>query len=97
MAVKITCINKAGGNHYDPHEAIEKLGWVNEQTRASGVSTRLEMVEFIEKHKGRAYTKDIFGSEAVLIVKTSPAGNKYVKTVSDGRETNNLLNLPECK
>ncbi len=95
MAIRITCINKAGGHHYDPHEAITYLGWVNEQTRASGKSTLLEIVQFLEK-RGLAYVKDAFGNVAALIVKTSSSGNKYVKTVRDGKETDNLLSLPEC-
>jgi hypothetical protein len=29
MSVRFTCINKSGGNHADPHHAIEYLGWTN--------------------------------------------------------------------
>ncbi|OGE82975.1 MAG: hypothetical protein A3B23_03200 [Candidatus Colwellbacteria bacterium RIFCSPLOWO2_01_FULL_48_10] len=96
MAVKITCINKDDGNHYNPHEAITHLKWVNEQTRASGISTLAEMVKFIEEQKGQAYVKNVFGKMAYLVVRTSPYGNKYVRTIYDGIETNNLLSLPEC-
>jgi hypothetical protein len=96
MAVKITCIKKDDGNHMNPYEAITNLGWVNEETRASGNSTLEQMIEFIEKQSGRAYTKDNYNRIAYLIVKTSAYGNKYVKTVSDGVESDNLLSLPEC-
>lgn len=96
MAVKITCINKEGGNHYDPHEAIQYLGWINEKTGARGKSSRLEMVKFIEENGiGSAYV-DRGGKIAYLVVRVSPWGNKYVKTIADGKETNNLLELPEC-
>jgi hypothetical protein len=95
MAVRITCITKDYGNHYDRHEAIQYLTWVNEQTRASGRSTRLEIVQFLER-RGVAYTKDAFGNVAYLVVRVSPYGNKYVKTIADGKETDNLLALPEC-
>ncbi|WP_353057352.1 DUF3892 domain-containing protein [Antarcticibacterium sp. W02-3] len=31
-----------------------------------------------------------------VIVANSRYGNKYLKTVNDGEEPNNLLSLPEC-
>ncbi|MBG6190201.1 hypothetical protein IWX64_001137 [Arthrobacter sp. CAN_A212] len=34
------------------------------------------------------------GAEAPVVVRTSGLGIKYIATVSDGRETNNLLSLP---
>ena len=95
MSVKITCINKDNGHHYDPHLAITDLGWINEQTNEAGKSTRIEMVEFIERG-GKAYVKDFLGKIAFLVVRTSYFGNKFVKTVADNRETNNLLELNEC-
>lgn len=92
--IKITCINKDGGDHYDPNEGITYLGWINESTREVGRSTRMNIVRYLEAGD-RAYTEDLHG-KAWLVVKESRHGNKYVKTVADGRETNNLLNLPEC-
>lgn len=94
MSVRITCINKDGGNHYNQHEAIEKLGWIDEASGKRGISTRLEMVDFIEKG-GSAYVER-GGKKAYLIVKRSISGNKFVQTIADGRETNNLLELSEC-
>lgn len=96
MAVRITCINKDNGYHYDPNEAISTLGWVNDKTRASGQSTLAQMVDFLEVQRGQAYVKDGLGNIAYLIVKISPRGNKYVKTITDGKLTDNLLSLPEC-
>jgi hypothetical protein len=96
MAVKITCVNKDNGNHYDPHEAITFLGWTNEKTRASGRSSLADIVNFLERQGGQAYVKDRFGNIAYLVVKVSQYGNKYVKTIPDGKMTDNLLNLPEC-
>jgi hypothetical protein len=97
MSVRITCINKDSGNHSNSHEAIARLGWLNESTRESGTSTRLEMVEFIEKKKGAAYVIDRLGNKAYLYVRTSVNGNKFVQTISDGKYSDNLLALPECK
>ncbi|MBI2037838.1 MAG: DUF3892 domain-containing protein [Candidatus Magasanikbacteria bacterium] len=97
MAIKINCINKDNGDHYDPHEAIINLGWLEEATNKHGVNTRLEMVAFIENEGGQAYVKDAYGNKAYLVVRESPWGNKYMKTMADGRETNNLLALSECQ
>lgn len=90
------CINKDSGDHYDSHEAITNLGWVNELNQKTGKATRAEMVKFIEGGN-QAYTKDRFGNVAYLVVRTSRSGNKYVKTIADGKETDNLLALVECK
>lgn len=95
MAVKITCINKDNGHHYDAHEAITHLGWINESDGKTGKSTRADMVKFLEDGN-KAYTKDSAGNVAYLKV-FSRSGIKYVKTVADGKETDNLLYLVECK
>lgn len=95
MSVKITCINKDNGDHYDKHEGITHLGWLNESTNKSGKCTRAEMIKFLEDGN-RAYTKDNLGNIAYLVVRMSSAGNKYVKTVADGKYTDNLLYLVEC-
>lgn len=96
MAIKITCINKDGGNHFNSHEAIQYLGWVEVNGNRKGKSSRLEVVKFIEEGNF-AYTEDGFGNKAYLYVRTSSSGNKFVQTMSDGRFTNNLLSLLECK
>lgn len=96
MSVRITCVNKDNGDHYDPNEGITHLGWVNEESLVNGKSTRQEMVKFVEGGN-QAYTKDSLGNRAYLIVRVSRAGNKYVKTVANGKETDNLLHLQECK
>jgi hypothetical protein len=97
MAVRITCINKDGGNHENPHEGITQFGWTNEETRAGGKSTRAEMVDFLENKKGSAYVKDGLGNVAHVGVVTSSRGTKYLRTYADGKWTDNLLALPECQ
>jgi hypothetical protein len=93
--VLITCITKVNGNHYDRHEAIQFFGWINEQTRTTGRSSQQELITFLE-NRGVAYTRDVLGRVAYLVVRVSPYGHKYVKTVADGRDSDNLLALPEC-
>ena len=96
MAVKITCINKDGGNHYNPHEAIAELGWLNESNGKVGVSSRLDMVKFIDEGN-HAYVVDRHGNKAYLMVRMSANGNKFVQTYADGKITDNLLELIECR
>jgi hypothetical protein len=52
------------------------------------------MVDFLERG-GSAYVSK-GGVVAYLVVRKSISGNKFVQTIADGRETNNLLELPEC-
>jgi hypothetical protein len=95
MAFRITCVNKAGGQHENPYVAISDLGWENDQTRATGRSTREQMYDFV-KGGGDAYVQS-GGWKAQLITAISPRGTKYVKTVPDNTVSDNLLKLPECR
>jgi hypothetical protein len=95
MAVRITCINKDGGNHENPYVAISKLGWRNEQTGATGTSTREQMYDFVAQGN-LAYVQN-GGSQARLIAQISPRGTRYVKTEANTTESDNLLKLMECR
>lgn len=96
MSIRITCINKDNGNHENPHEAITHLGWTNESNNQNSKNTRLEIVKFIEDGNV-AYVRDLLNHEVHLRVMTSRWGNKFVQTQADGRLTNNLLELLECR
>lgn len=96
MAVKITCIKKANGQHENAYTAIESMKWSEDGSGKTGSSTRLEMYNWIKNDKGEAYVKDAFGNMAVLITAETSGGTKYVKTKSDNVKSDNLLNLPEC-
>jgi hypothetical protein len=95
MAVRITCINKDAGNHENPYVAIQRFGWTNEQTGKSGRSTRDEMYDWVVNKKGEAYVT-AGGARARLIGQVSPRGTRFLKTVADGTDRDNLLKLPEC-
>lgn len=94
MEVKIKCVNKDGGNHDNPHEAITHYGWVKSNGE-SGKSTRAVMVKYIDDGN-HAYVTDSYGHKAYCYVRTSSKGTKFLQTYSDGSYTNNLLHLPEC-
>jgi uncharacterized protein YxeA len=95
MAVRITCIRKAGGDHENPYVAITSLKWKNEETGATGESTRVAMYAYVVDEKGVAYVQS-GASKAYLTGAISAKGTKYVKTEANNTEKDNLLKLPEC-
>lgn len=97
MAIKITCINKDNGNHKNPNLAITHLGWMDEQTKETGKSTRLEIYNWINDKKGYAYITCTYGNKAKVITAQTYTGTKYLKTEADNSTNNNLLSLPECR
>ena len=93
MAVRITCINKDGGNHENPYVAITHFNWINDAGK-TGRSTRLQMYELVEEQDGHAYVQ-AGASRAKLTGAISPRDTRYVKTEANTTETDNLLRLPE--
>ena len=93
MALKCTHRRMAGGAG---HEHIEYLWYQDDQTNATGVKTRAEMVAYVKKN----------GNESVWCPDSNPLLKgawvhtnsnglvEYVQTVADKRWTDNLLNLP---
>jgi len=96
MAVRITCINKANGDHENPHVAISSLGWINEQNNERGRSTRVELYDWIKEKSGVAYVRDNAGNQVNVGTAETSHGTKYVRTYRDKVWTDNLLALPEC-
>jgi hypothetical protein len=97
MSVRITCIKKSGGYHQDPHHAIERLSWTNEQDGQTGSNSRLEIYNWIKTDNGTAYVKDRAGNIAYVGTREHSNGTKYVQTFADQVWTDNLLSLPECR
>jgi len=94
--IEITCINKAGGDHVNRHESISHLGWTNHGTGKKDISSLAVMVQWIEGG-GEAYVQDSSGNIAWLHVRSSQNGHRFVQTGSDGKWSNNLLSLSECR
>lgn len=89
---QIKCINKS--DRHNPHERIKAIGGVN----PNGTNWKLsqqDAVNAIEAGKYSFYVQ-INGKPVDVIVAISRFGNKYIKTVADGEEPNNLLSLMEC-
>jgi len=97
MSIRITCIKKSGGRHFDPHHAISELGWINEQTRETGTNSRLEVYDWIKNQNGVAYVRDSRGNQARVGTREHANGVKFVQTHADRVWTDNLLALPECR
>jgi hypothetical protein len=89
---EIKCINKT--DRYDPHERIRMVGGVNE----NGSNWKLEQkaaIDGIENGKWQFFVK-VQGKAVDVIISTSRYGHKYLKTMADGEQPNNLLSLYEC-
>ena len=87
---QIECINKT--NRYSPYDRISHVGGtVPTRWRL----TQEDAIAAIESGAWRFYVM-VNGQVAWVIVARSAAGNKYIKTVADGEQPNNLLSLPEC-
>lgn len=89
---QILCVNKS--DRYNPHERITHIGGKN----ANGTRWRItqeEAITGIESGKWSFYVSR-GGRTVDVIVAKSQYGHKYLKTVADGVQPDNLLSLPEC-
>jgi hypothetical protein len=86
--VYITAINLVGGTG---HQHIANVRWVAPGSSEGKSNSRQEMVDFLKQHPGQARVKDGIGEVAVEPIDGSPP---YIRTIKDGRYTDNLLALP---
>ncbi len=97
MAIQITCINKSGGFHLDPHHSITNLGWRNDATGKRGRSSRQKVYDWLKNQGGEAYVVDGRGHRARVLPRENAHGTQFLQTIADRVWTDNLLALPECQ
>jgi hypothetical protein len=85
--LQVTCINKT--DRYNPHERIRNIGGPGFKYSESDV------IGFIENHVHTFYVH--VGNNTVDVIIATHLGRKYLKTVPDGVQPDNLLSLPECR
>jgi hypothetical protein len=94
MAIQITGIRKPGGAQ-NTAEAISHYRWIEDGTGLTDITDRMTVVGWLEDRNVTAYVAN--GSQKVWCeVRQNQYGTKFLQTIADGRETNNLLSLPEC-
>jgi Protein of unknown function (DUF3892) len=93
VANRIGCINKT--DRYDAHDRIHSIGGTNSDGGRWKRSQRQAIAD-IESGKYAFYVEKPAGHRVDVIVAVSRYGNKYLKTVADGEQPDNLLSLPEC-
>lgn len=89
--LQIKCINK--NPRFDPYNAITHVGGYTDRPWKY---TLQDAIRFIERGEAQFYVELNIFKQVDVIVATSRAGNKYLKTTADGDAPNNLLSLPEC-
>jgi hypothetical protein len=96
MAVRITAVKPIDlpENLTEAHLKMEWFIWVNEQTQESGEASREVMYDWIVNKKGTAYVMTKPDNKKVFVYGAVAAnGQKYIRTVEDGRWTDLLIQL----
>jgi hypothetical protein len=91
MAIRVECVNKT--DRYNPHERIRNIGGRNGDGSRWKLSQE-DAIAGIETGKWDFYVS--VNGQSVAVIVATRLGHKYLKTVADGEQPNNLLSLPEC-
>ena len=88
--LEITCINKS--DRQNPHERILFIGGQNAGARWKFSQT--DAIRYIENGQFEFFVNQ--GGLTVNVIVAHRLGHKYLKTITDGEQPDNLLSLPEC-
>ena len=89
---QVSCINKT--DRYNAHERIRSIGGRNGDGTGWKLSQE-DAIGGIESGKWAFYVSQQ-GHTVDVVIALSAHGHKYLKTVADGQQPDNLLSLPEC-
>lgn len=89
---QVACIKKT--NRMNPHERIHRIGGQNADGSRWSLSQQ-DAIAAIEAGKYEFFVSR-GGHTVNVVVAVSASGNKYLKTIADGLQPDNLLSLPEC-
>lgn len=91
MTFRITHV-KFDNPLYKTYETITAYAWIDEITNATGADWKPQMVAKVEGGKRAFVGTGIYRVEATVVA--PPQGQKFLRTVADSTNANNLLNLP---
>ena len=77
-------------DNYDTDRRIQGLGGAGWWDTIDNIIRAIDMGNTF-------YTQPAYGQGQLIVVATHPrSGRRYLKTVADGVEPNNILSLPRC-
>jgi hypothetical protein len=91
MSFRITNVRFEDSNN-KTHDTITAYAYVNESTGGSDSDWKAVMVGKVEAGTRAFVGSGVFRVEAIVVAPTQ--GRKFLRTVADGRYSNNLLSLP---
>lgn len=92
VSLQITGIRKPGGAQ-NPHEAISHYGWRKDSNGETGISERLEVINYLEANRESAYVS-VGGNMVWCDIRVNEHGTKFLQTYADNKYNDNLLSLP---
>lgn len=79
---------------------IEHFHWIEDRTDFPGVYTQKEMYDYVHGG-GDAFILDpvdpLHQKRMIITTAKTKDGTKYVRTMANGVETDDLLKLPDCE
>ena len=92
MALQITGIRKP--NPDDSHTAISHYRWRKDAGGETGIDTRMDVIDYLERNREAAYVSVAAGT-VTCTIRENQYGTKYLETRPDSTGKDNLLALPQ--
>lgn len=92
MALQITGIRKPNPN--DSHTAISHYRWRKDANGETGIDTRMDVINYLERNHETAYVSVAAGT-ITCSIQENQYGTKFLETRPDSTGKDNLLALPQ--